>query len=481
MSPTVTRRQLLGTMGALFLGKGCADVAAPAADGAASTDPAAAESALRLLLDSPRGELVDRLAGALNAGLSRADLVGAVLAASVSPQPLETHRRAQLYSAYQLGRMPGAESDVPLLFAALRVRDRRGSGAPRSPQTMSRVKPDDAAGELWRGLERRDVSAARDSVVALCSAGAPALAGDPLLEFGARPYSWIGHTTIDVVQTLRALELSGWYRAQPALEAMVDAVCGADQQTTGPFEASSELASTLAVGWKEGAVDQGAALELVAELRTASPEAAVDAAVALLEAGVGAVSVEEACRLASCELPLRFQWPTWIKFPMHAVTTNNALRHARHRSGTQRLRGLLLLQAVAFIPANRDMCVAHAGSGPLTGWQIDALQPAEEAPNTLDELFSQVGADRAKAVARALAWLGRGGSAAAFTAAFRDAALRNAMEEHQIKLPAAIFEEASLAAPQWQSAILATALHYGVEPTHPEWEDHAAVVAALGA
>ena len=203
------------------------------------------------------------------------------------------------------------------------------------------------------------------------------------------------------------------------------------------------------------------------------------AAIEQVQSGVAPASLWEACRLAAAELTLRFPFEDWIKFPMHAVTTNNALRHAFDTTSNERLQRLLLLQAFAFLPQNRDMCLGHNGENPDTSWHLDALTPAADIAPSLDDVFDALNTDRRYAISLALAHLDQGGEPQAFIARFRDSAYPTLLEEHQVKHPVAAFEEASLVAPKWRNRLLAAALHYGVEPAHQPWSNHDAVVAAL--
>ncbi|MGB0592582.1 MAG: hypothetical protein ACPGU1_23135 [Myxococcota bacterium] len=487
----MTRRQALqmGSAAALWVAcsggpKGAAQDAGPDAaqdvatvpDTAAPRDRTGAQSLLEWIFETPAEDLVAVAVERLNGGLAYSDLIAGMLAATVTPAPLEMHRRAGIFSAHQLGRELAPRNDLPLMYALLRLKSELGPFTAVDPIAVVGAP---GPAELTAALESWDASASANAVAALVQSGQLIAAQDILFEFGARNYNWIGHTTIDVVQTLRTLAFSGWFEPEAALTALTDKLCNSDTKVVDAFERNQELALGLPEDWAAGTPDEGAALELLAGLRSATPQDAVNAAIGQLQSGVAPASLWEACRLAAAELTLRFPFEGWIKFPMHAVTTNNALRHAFDTTSSDRLQRLLLLQAVAFLPQNRDMCLGHNGENPDTSWHLDAMTPAPDIEPSLDDVFEALSTSRSDAISVALAHLDQGGDPQAFIARFRDSAYPTLLEEHQVKHPVAAFEEAGLAAPTWRNRLLAAAFHYGVEPTHKPWTSHDAVVAAL--
>lgn len=437
------------------------------------------EALLRWIFATPADELVAGVVQKLNQGLSYRDLVAAMLAATATPVPLETHKRAQIFSAYQLSRTLASRDELPLMYALLRLKAKLGGWVEKKPPPLA-DPPELAAAPLAlaTALGVWQPEAASMAIAVLCRAGKPELCRDTLLEYGSRNHHWIGHTTIDVVQTLRALEFGGWLRAEEVLGVLAAGICDSSVKEISDFQRNGPLAQTLSASDIIGAVDEAAALALLKLWRTSDANQGVDAAIAVLQAGGSAATVWQACRLTAAETMLRFPFESWIKFGMHAVTTNNALRHAFDTTTDKRLRMVLLLQSVAFLHRERAKCVGHAGDVQGGEWHIDALTADSPAPESLDDVFAARTNGRVAAVSAALGWLNACGDRRAFIARYRLEAMPTLLEEHQVKHPAAAFEEAGLGGP-WSHELTACALSYGFEPHFPSWKAHASTVAAL--
>jgi hypothetical protein len=210
-----------------------------------------------------------------------------------------------------------------------------------------------APAALAAALDAAACQAAKTAAAVLCRAGQPSACRDPLFEYGARNHHWIGHTTIDVVQSLRAVEFGGWLRAEQVIATLIDLICAPTHAATSDFAASRQLALDLTDRTMGSAVDNDVAVQLVTSWRAAAPAQAVSAAAAHLQDCGSPATLWQACRLAAAELTLRFPVEGWIKFAMLAVTTTNALRHVHDSTHDPRLRLVLVLQAVAFLLRER--------------------------------------------------------------------------------------------------------------------------------
>ena len=114
---TITRRQALQMGVAAALGAACSsgskDVAkdvSTAPDTVTPPHPSRSQSLLEWIFETPADDLVVGAVEKLNGGLAYNELVAGMLAATVTPTPLEMHRRAGIFAAHHLGRELAAAS-----------------------------------------------------------------------------------------------------------------------------------------------------------------------------------------------------------------------------------------------------------------------------------------------------------------------------------------------------------------------------------
>ena len=134
---------------------------------------------------------------------------------------------------------------------------------------------------------------------------------------------------------------------------------------------------------------------------------------------------------------------------IHAVTSANSLHFIYGASGDTTTRRLALLQAVGWQPLFRDRIK------PKDAPAIDALEavaPESSGDDAVGEIFAEVNQSRARAAAKALGYLERGGSADLVFDAARRMIFHKGRDSHDYKYAAAAWEECQLAAdPKWCS------------------------------
>lgn len=145
-------------------------------------------------------------------------------------------------------------------------------------------------------------------------------------------------------------------------------------------------------------------------------------------------------------------------------------------------RLVAVLQGAAFYPLNRDEAIARAG-GDRSTIRIDAWT-AGAAPSSIDAVFEALAQDRVAGAGDARAWLESGGAIATFTDRVRRSAIAKGGEEHDYKLPVAVFEELDHLSPTFHPAVLAAMAVYVRLPSDPDWERlseaREAIAVALG-
>jgi len=392
-------------------------------------------------------------------GWTRDDLLGAIyVAGALEVRPVLggiSHCMMVVPSAAILADAAGSDEEAMLavLFnlsdlKRSQARDRAGDDfvLPAAPAT--RLSPDEAGPALEKALAAWDCDASDRAAVAAARAEDLEEVFERLWPLGVRDFHNIGHKVIFTAHAYRTIRMAGRSVAEPVLRSLVGGLLfGKDADRVG-FEENRERAAAL--GNEGGRESPEASLELLQELRTASPERAPAAVAEMLEKGVAAASLWDGVRLAASELHLRF--PGLLA--VHPFTSTNAMHFAAKTTRVPATRSLMLLQAAAWIAAFRDF-LPHRLGAPRP-WRIDGLEAAD--PRPADEVFSSD--DPEAAFRGALALASSPDGSREFLRASRRQVLRKGDESHYYKYAAAVAEEHAFAHPRWSTRLLAASLAY---------------------
>jgi hypothetical protein len=305
-------------------------------------------------------------------------------------------------------------------------------------------------------MEAWDVDAADTATAALCRSTGAAEAMEPFWRYGVRDHRNIGHKAIFAAQCWRTLQAIGWQHAEPVLRSLafglLDLQGDSNHAAAGPYEANLEQIIKVRDGWQIGKPDRAATCALLETLRQAEPETASAEVVRKLNEGVSPDSLWDAVVLAGNELLIRN--PGIIA--LHAVTSANALHFIYGASSDASTRKLALLQAAGWIPLYRQRIKS---TSPVQIDAVEAIEPEARGDAAVGEIFATISQDRARAAAKAIGYLDRGGSPDALFAAARRLIFRKGRDSHDYKYGAAAWEEFRLASdPKWQVALAAAAM-----------------------
>ena len=483
----MTRRDMLRRLGYGAVGA-CVSPLGSSLAGERSSAPAVRLNDLEGLAErirtTPRSAVLDLAARARRSGADTTTLLGAVFLAGlrdIRPWHVggKLHAVMMVESTFQLAEgLPERDAWLAALwnlddFKRSQLQDIEDSGSdwvlPPRPETAASSEAA-ARKEFLAAMEAWDHERADRAIVALL----PYHDRDSLFELlwplAARSFVNIGHKIIYAAQIERTLRRIEWKHAEPAVRSLVMALLF--QPSTRMTDASSrseELAGELPDEWLRGAESPGRSLELLRDLRSTDREGAQDLIVRAFRDGVGPSTVWDGLRLRSAEVfshrasstPRRRE----ALLPVHAVTVTGAFGHAWRTSRSDRTRRLMVLQAAAWLAdlqawLEDNDCIADA-TKPLDKLGTDA----PEAPETMEALFEQPSASRARALLDH-----QPGQAGRFVARLQRNLIYTAVEHHQHKYAAAFAEEASLADPRWSSLLLAPALPYMPASAEPATE-----------
>jgi hypothetical protein len=349
-----------------------------------------------------------------------------------------------------------------------------------APRPNKPPPPADRALELYRAaMKARDPEAGELAAVSLARSIGVRQTMELLWEEACRDGDDLGHNAIRLSNSWRTLDAIGWEHAEDPLRYIVASNMKADVDDS-TYVATRERAFVtmpkLPPDWAAGDGDEQATLDLYEEIRAARTGPAVRLACQQLVGGrVKVGSIWDAVHLGAMELSARFDTRDLMRgWPVHAVTSTNALHFAFRTVMDARTRLLIVLQAVCWV--SEKMTSLSIRRKRLRDIRITTLAPAEvsadpvEAAGGVFQLLpakpdnrlpiDKLHRDRDDlACRRALALL----KSAAGRRAFQAAALRHlntkANNSHDYKYTAAAFEDAALISERWRPAFLAATVN----------------------
>jgi hypothetical protein len=444
----------------------------------------APDTLVRLLVESDRAGLIERLAVAIRGGLPYPQLLGALAEAAareVRPYPqvgFKYHAFMVLHAVHRATLLGRAEDRwLPVLWAtnifkSAQADQRRLGGSPLAPLPAGSVPDADRAElALVQALERWHIGAADTAVVDLLRSAPRERLFAPLFRFGARDFRAIGHKAITVANCHRLLRVVPPDHAEPMLRSLVLALqnhlgepnpADADLAPDRPWRRNLALAGPLP-GAAPSGVQPGAGqvVGMLEVLREGSDEDASQAMRAGLDRGIADPDLWTVVFLAAGELLLKQSGIVSV----HANTTADALHYAWRHSDSPETRRLLLLQAAAFMPLFRDLL-----GGELRPLRIDTLtapEPGGSLVGSPEDIFATLGSDPLLAARQTLGYLSSGGTEAPFVTLARRYTVERTSGYHDYKLAEAAFANATAMASPWRERYLAASVFYLNGPSDP--------------
>jgi hypothetical protein len=337
---------------------------------------------------------------------------------------------------------------------------------------------DRAAAILREALLKSDPVEAERAALALARDRGARQVMHRLWEFAPRNVGGnLGHPAIALANSLRALEAMGWQHATVALRYVTRYIGGYEgDKTYAPnLERVHLTLSRLPVDWSRADSDRTATIELYKLLRSGSAGASCDLICSqLLSRKVKAGGVWDAISLAAADSVFRHKiGGGMLGGQIHAVTTTNALRYGFDLVADPQMKLINLLQAAGVIG---DFYVGHVGkAGDLRDESLlDLKSVAGKPAGTLRDVFKllpfkardyfepkpgeRAASDQACRMAFEL--FGDDNTQAAFMQTARSfLCVKASMDPHDIKFPAAAFEDAALVSPEWRPYLLASSVH----------------------
>lgn len=434
------------------------------------------EPLVRLIEETARERLPNVVAERVRGGTSYQQLLSAVMLAGVRgirPRPVgfKFHAVLVINSAH-LAAQAARDQDrwLPLFWAidnykVSQARNRQEGDWVMPPVDEAQLPSAAQATQRFReAMDNWDETGADRAVAALTRTAGANDIYEMLWRYGARDFRDIGHKAIFVANSYRTLQTIGWRHAEPILRSLAFALlehegtnpAQRDGAPDRPMRENLRRVGTIRADWQRGRVSREATADLLATLRTGTPDEACGRVVALLNEQIDPASLWDALFLCAGELLMRQPGIVGI----HTVTSTNALYFAYQNSANDETRRLMLLQGAAFLPLFRANMQARGNL--RNDIRIDTLEPLDvdaRTPAAVEDIFAAAGRDRLAAARKTLAFLqgNRPNSQELWTTA-RRLIFAKGQDSHDYKFSSAVLEDFYHATPAWRNHYLASSM-----------------------
>jgi hypothetical protein len=437
------------------------------------------EPLVRLLEDTPRENLLEKVADRIRGGASYRQVLAALQLAgirNVQPRPsvgFKFHAVLVVNSAHLAAiNSPDEHRWLPIFWALDNFKESQARDVREGNWTMSAVdeskvpSADKALAEWTQAMDAWDEDRADVATAALVRSQSVDELFQLFCRYGARDFRAIGHKIIFCANGFRTLSAIGREHAEPILRSLAYAMLnheGADNPAKNDYEADRPWRENIArakkirADWQAGKADPQATKDLLSTLYAAPAGEVCDQIVELLNRGVAPQSIWDALFLEGGELLMR--QPGIVG--LHTLTTTNALRYAYDTAADDDTRRMLLLQNGAFLPMFRD---AMKSRGKVAHRKILELEPAAESTAS-DEtkgaataaIFRGLG-DPPAAARRTLSAVRTDADAEAFIDAARLLVFLKGRDSHDYKFSSAVLEDCAHLSPEWRGRFLAASV-----------------------
>ncbi len=376
---------------------------------------------VRLIEDTPRGQLMESIAGEVRKGTSYEELLSAVFLAGVrgiQPRPVgfKFHAVLVINSAHLASlRAPDKERWLPLFWAIDNFKSSQKANSEQGDWRMAPVEesrlpaPHRAEQRFIEAMDDWDEEGADRAITALARTASAEQVYELFWRYGCRDFRDIGHKAIYAANSWRTLQAIGWRHGEPVVRSLAYAMLDRggmdnpaehDYDADRPYRENQKRVADIGPLWKQRRrLSPEAANDLLETLRTAGPSEASAKVVELLKKGIHPNSIWDGLFLMAGELIMRQPGIVGI----HCITSANALHFAYQTSACDETRRLLMLQTAAFLAMFRQ---AMTGRGKLADVRIDRVEKAEltgDPREAVEEIFATVSKDRMLAARKTLA------------------------------------------------------------------------------
>jgi hypothetical protein len=433
------------------------------------------EPLVRLIEDTPRESLLEKIADRIRHGANYQDLLGAVFLAGVrgiQPRPVgfKFHAVLVINSAH-LASLAAEDRDrwLPLFwsidnFKASQARNKSEGGWMMAPVAESKLPTAPQAHKRFvEAMDNWDEEGADAAVSALARSAGASEIYELLWRYGARDFRDIGHKAIYAANSYRTLQTIGWRHAEPVLRSLAYAMlehegtnpAKRDADQDRPGRENLKLAQELEGLGRGGKLVPEAGEELLVCIRTGTPKEASAKVADLLKKGVHPDSIWDGLFLAGGEMLMR--QPGIVG--LHTMTSANALHFASQMTSGDETRRYLMLQAAAFLTMFRGVMTGRGKVGEVRLDKLEKGEVKEDAGGAMEEIFADVSKDRMSAARKTLALLEETPERIVpLMAAARRLVFAKGRDSHDYKFSSAALEDYYHLTPTWRARYAAATM-----------------------
>ena len=431
------------------------------------------EPLTRLIEETARETLLEKVAEQIKAGTSYQDILSALMLAGVrniQPRPVgfKFHAVLVVHSAHLASiQSPSHERWLPIFWALDYFKDSQARDIREGNWTMKALDESkipstlDITSSFRAAMDEWNEEATDFATAGLVRSAGAGQVFDLFAEYGCRDYRDIGHKAIFVANSWRTLQVIGWRHAEPILRSLAYALLQHNGPNPGHANHPADRAgrqnqeklSLFRKGWQRGRIDDKATLDFAEQLRHGSDLDASDMALELINANIDPQSIWDAVFNFSGELLGRH--PGIVS--LHAITTSNALHYAYQHCQKEMTRKKLLLQACSFMPLFRGDTLNQQEH------RFDQIQP-ETIPNNqteaLESIFSTLDTSKQSAAAKVFQYLEQGHSPEQLMNTARRYLFLKGSNSHDYKFASAVLEDFYHVSPSWRHHYLAASVFH---------------------
>ncbi len=434
------------------------------------------EQTVRLLEETPRDKLLEKVADRIRRGLTYREVLAALLLAGVrniQPRPhvgFKFHAVLVVNSAH-LASLSSPDSDrwLPIFWALdefkrSQRRDVEEGNWTMQPVDESAVPPAHKAQAAFKeAMDNWDVDAADAAVAGLARTAGAHQIFELFAGYAARDFRSIGHKAIYVANSWRTLQCIGWQHAEPILRSLAYALLNhhgepnpakSDLGPDRPWRQNRILAESVNADWRGGSIDGQATSDLLQTLYAGSSDDAAAKAVDTLNRGVSPQSIYDALFVGAGELLVRQAGIV----ALHAVTSTNAIRYLFETTSNDNTRRMLLLQNAAFLPLFREAMHRRGDVGDTHLDQMQAASVPQKQQTALAEIFADVNGNRGEAARKVLGYLDQNRDPKDLIDTARKLIFLKGSNSHDYKFSSAVLEDFYHVSPQWRNRFLASSV-----------------------
>lgn len=419
------------------------------------------EPIVRLIEETPRAKCPSMMIEQLRKGLPYRNFVAGVALANIRSIGYQ-HPLAALHSAHELAMdAPAQERLLPIFYAldSFKAHSNDGKAPHFRPLNGKLPTADKAEEELHAAMKDYDPDRAERAVAVMVRTQGAHRVIEPLWHYGARDWSFIGHSAIWTANAWRTLQMIGWQHAEAMLRSMVRNNIlmgkGKDKELRKqPYypniERVQKTLARLPGDWAQDGSSVDFTKELLALLEGRQTERACELVVTQLAEGkVTAGAVWDGVHLAAGQIALNAPEGDYGN-PVHVNTSINALHFAFQVGAEPANRLLILLQAVGWT------CLFGRGKPPKELLKITAPKIDDKPEAAIADILALQSERRFDASLQAFAFEQRyPGNTALRRAASRLLPMKATWNPHDVKFPAAMFENCDMVSPMWRPYLVA--------------------------